>query len=101
MNAVKISELRQNLPAFVARARDGERIGVSVHGKVIAELVPAPDRQAEAKRYLAKLRQDMKKRGVEIGDIITPIDYEFTSDWDNIQKLERELGPLKPLRKRR
>lgn len=100
MNAVKITELRQNLQHWVARAKRGERIGVSVHGKVVAELVPAADAKAEAKRYLAKWRRDMKKRGVEIGDVITPIEYEFTSDLDNIDKLEREHGGLDQ-RKRR
>lgn len=81
MNAeVKISELRQNLQHFVARARAGERIGVTVHGEVVAELVPSSDRMAEAKRYLAELRRDMKRRGVEIGDLITPIEYEWSDD---------------------
>lgn len=80
MDAVKISELRQNLQHWVARARAGERIGVSVHGEVVAELVPAQDRRAEAKRALGKLRKDMKARGVELGDVVTPIDVEWTYD---------------------
>lgn len=84
MSAVNITELRQNLQRWVARAGQGERIGVSVHGKVVAELVPASDRQAEAKRALAKLRKAVREGKVKLGDLITPIDAEWTYDRDNL-----------------
>lgn len=96
MNAVKITDLRQNLPHWIARARAGERIGVSVHGKVVAELVPAPDRQAEAKRFFAKLRREMKKKKIELGDIISPIEYDWTYDLNNINPDDLDFNKLRP-----
>ena len=41
MDSVKVSDLRQNLPEYLARARRGQRIKVTSRGRVVAELVPA------------------------------------------------------------
>lgn len=69
MSKVNVTELRQNLPAYLAEVRKGGEIEVTVHGKVIARIVPEQDRRAAARRYLAELR----KRGARInGDIISP-----------------------------
>ncbi len=38
MNDVNVTDLRQNLPAFLERARRGERIRVTSRGEVIAEI---------------------------------------------------------------
>jgi antitoxin (DNA-binding transcriptional repressor) of toxin-antitoxin stability system len=43
---VNITELRQNLPAYLKRVRQGERIRVTSRGQVIAELAP-PTAMAE------------------------------------------------------
>jgi prevent-host-death family protein len=37
---VNITELRQNLPAYLKRVRQGERIRVTSRGQVVAELTP-------------------------------------------------------------
>ena len=37
---VNITELRQNLPAYLKRVRQGERIRVTSRGQIIAELTP-------------------------------------------------------------
>lgn len=84
MNDVSISELRQNLPAWLKRVQHGERVGVTVRGAVVAELAPPSDRQAEAKRALAKLRKAIREGKVKLGDLITPIDAEWTYDRDNL-----------------
>lgn len=69
MPKVKVTELRQNLPAYLAEVRKGEEIEVTVHGKVIARIVPEGDRQAAARKRLAELR----KRGARIiGDLTRP-----------------------------
>jgi prevent-host-death family protein len=69
MSKVNVSELRQNLPAYLAEVRNGGEIEVTVHGKVIARLVPEQDRQAAARKYLEELR----KGGARIkGDIGSP-----------------------------
>lgn len=69
MARIKVTELRQNLPAYLAQVRRGEEVEVTVHGRVIARIVPEQDRAAAARRRLAELR----KRGARIlGDVISP-----------------------------
>lgn len=64
---VNITELRQNLPAYIAQARDGETLEVTVRGRVIARIVPEEDRKAAARRRLKALRKTAR-----IGDIMSP-----------------------------
>ena len=67
MPKVKVTELRQNLPAYLARVKRGEEIEVMVHGKVVARIVPEQDRAEAARKRLAELR----KNGARIvGDIM-------------------------------
>jgi prevent-host-death family protein len=67
MPKVKVTELRQNLPAYLARVRRGEELEVMVHGKVVARIVPEQDRAEAARRRLA----EMRKNGARIvGDIV-------------------------------
>lgn len=67
MSRVKVTELRQNLPAYLARVRRGEEVEVMVHGKVVARIVPEKDRREAARRHLAELRRN----GARIlGDVI-------------------------------
>ncbi len=40
MKDVNVTELRQNLPAYLARVQRGERVRVFLRGKVIAEITP-------------------------------------------------------------
>jgi antitoxin (DNA-binding transcriptional repressor) of toxin-antitoxin stability system len=40
MKEVNVTELRQNLPGYLAKVRRGERIKVTSRGNVIAELAP-------------------------------------------------------------
>jgi prevent-host-death family protein len=61
MKNVNVTELRQNLPGYLARVRRGERIRVTSRGRVIAELAPpaaSPDRIAGAK---ARLRGSVRR----------------------------------------
>ena len=52
MTSVNVTELRQNLPAYLEKVRKGQRICVTSRGKVIAELAPptAPVDEARAAR---------------------------------------------------
>lgn len=55
MADVKVTELRQNLPDYLAKVKRGERISVTSRGKVVAELVPPvspPDVVAAARARL-------------------------------------------------
>ncbi len=69
MPKVKVTELRQNLPAYLARAERGEEVEVTVHGRVIARIVPEQDRAAAARKRLAELRRNGARI---VGDIMAP-----------------------------
>ena len=75
MKIVNVTELRQNLPGYLARVRRGESIKVSSRGKIIAELVPAvpsPDdlaaRRALDRWYRAQCRDLVSGCLPEIAD---------------------------------
>jgi prevent-host-death family protein len=68
MPKVNITELRQNLPAYLARVREGEAVEVTVRGRVIARIVPGEDRQAAARKWLKALRGKARITG----DIMSP-----------------------------
>ena len=40
MSEVNVTELRQNLPDYLAEVRKGKELKITVHGKVIARIVP-------------------------------------------------------------
>ena len=67
MAKVNITELRQNLPSYVARVRDGETVEVTVRGRVIARIVPEGNRQAAARKWLEQVRKTAR-----VGDIMSP-----------------------------
>lgn len=67
MAKVSVTELRQNLPTYLARVRKGEEIEVAVHGKVIARIVPEQNTAEEARERLKALRGK-----AWIGDVISP-----------------------------
>ena len=67
MSKVNVTELRQNLPDYLAEVRKGKELKVTVHGKVIARIVPEPDAKDAARRRLAALRAKCK-----VGDVISP-----------------------------
>ena len=53
---VNITELRQNLPTYLKRVRQGERIRVTSRGQVIAELTPPTTQVEEAALARKRLR---------------------------------------------
>jgi len=72
MSKVNVTELRQNLPAYLEQVRKGEELQVTVHGKVVARLVPEQDEQAAARQRLAALRGKCR-----IGDVVSPLPEEW------------------------
>jgi prevent-host-death family protein len=64
---VNITELRQNLPSYIARVQKGEAVEVTVRGKVIARIVPGENRQAAARKRLKALRKT-----AWVGDVMSP-----------------------------
>jgi len=67
MAKVSVTELRQNLPSYLAKVRKGEEIEVAVHGKVIARIVPEQNTAEEARAWLISLRDK-----AWVGDVISP-----------------------------
>ena len=53
---VNITQLRQNLPAYLKRVRQGERIQVTSRGQVVAELTPPTATADEAALARKRLR---------------------------------------------
>lgn len=77
MKDVKVTELRQNLPAYLARVRRGERIRVTSRGKVVAELTPPaapPDHVAAAR---ARLRGSVRRFDRPLEPVIEPGDWDL------------------------
>ena len=56
MADVKVRDLRQNLPAYLARVQRGERLRVTSRGKPVAEIVRPPrlKRQGELRASVSR-----------------------------------------------
>ena len=57
MTDVNVTDLRQNLPAYLDRARRGERIRVTSRGAVIAEITGPKAAEEEAELIRRRLRR--------------------------------------------
>lgn len=75
MHEVNVSELRNHLPQYLARAESGEEILVTRRGRVIARLSAARDTRVEAKRQLQGLRARAR-----VGDVVGPVDEAWEAD---------------------
>ena len=76
MKDVKVSELRQKLPEYLAKARRGERLRVTSRGKAIAEIgppAPSSDRVAAAR---ARLRGSLRSYHRPLEPVIDPAEWE-------------------------
>jgi prevent-host-death family protein len=67
MSKVNVTELRQNLPAYLAEARKGKEIEVTSRGKVIARIVAECDTHEQARARLVAARKCCR-----IGDVLSP-----------------------------
>ncbi len=61
MNEVNVTELRQNLPGYLAKVKRGERIRVTSRGKVIAELTPPSASRDVVAAARARLRGSVRR----------------------------------------
>jgi len=76
MKEVNVTELRQNLPGYLARVRRGERIKVTSRGRVVAELVPAAPSPAAAAAARMRLRGSVRRYDRPLDPVIDP------GEWD-------------------
>jgi prevent-host-death family protein len=76
MKDVNVTELRQNLPAYLARVQRGERVRVTSRGKVIAEIAPPSAAKEEVEAARARLRRSVRRFERPLDPVIDP------SEWD-------------------
>jgi prevent-host-death family protein len=68
--ATGIRELKDNLSRYIRRVESGERIAVTAHGRVVAELVPpgSAPRRSTASRWDELIAAGILHPPVEAGD---------------------------------
>ena len=75
MPKVNVTELRQNLPTYLARVQEGEALEVTIHGRVVARIVPEGDCAAQAREWLKSLRGKAR-----VGDVISPTGARWNAE---------------------
>lgn len=69
MAATGIRELKDNLSRYIRRVEAGERIAVTAHGRIVAELVPPSlSRQVRQSRWDELLESGTLRAPLEAGD---------------------------------
>jgi len=81
MNLVNVTELRQHFPMYLKQVQQGEEIMITFHGKNVARLVPE---KQENKREAALTRLQALRGKMIIGDIVAPLNEEWTGDANNL-----------------
>ena len=77
MKEVNVTKLRQNLPAYLARVRRGERIKVTSRGTVIAELAPPAASPDEVDAARARLRGSVRRYERPLEPVIDPGEWDM------------------------
>jgi prevent-host-death family protein len=77
MAEVKVTDLRQNLPAYLARVKRGERLQVTARGKVIAEIVAPAARASEAHAARARLRGSVVRFDRPLDPVFDPEEWKM------------------------
>lgn len=76
MKNVNVTELRQNLPAYLAKVKRGERLRVTSRGKVVAEIAPPVASKAEIAAARKLLRGSLVRYDDPTGPVIDPGEWE-------------------------
>jgi len=74
-NEVNVTELRQNLPAYLAQVQKGKEIEVTLRGRVIARIVPGGEPHQEARERLLTAR-----KRCHVGDVVSPTDAKWDAE---------------------
>lgn len=77
MADVKVTDLRQNLPAYLARVQRGERLRVTARGRVIAEIVAPVATQSEAEAARERLRGSVVRFDRPLEPVFEPAEWEM------------------------
>jgi prevent-host-death family protein len=76
MEEVKVTQLRQNLPEYLAKVARGQRVRVTSRGRVIAELTPPSASRKDVEAARARLRGIVLKYDKPTEPVIDP------GEWD-------------------
>jgi prevent-host-death family protein len=76
MEKINVSTLRENLAAYINKAKNGQEITITSHGHELAKLVPAGKKLENARSKLKKLGKT-----AVMEDILSPLD----EDWDALK----------------
>jgi len=72
---VNVTELRQNLPAYLVEVQKGKEIEVTSRGRVIARIVAGGDPHQEARERLLAMRKHC-----HVGDVLSPTGAEWNAE---------------------
>jgi prevent-host-death family protein len=75
MREVNVTELRSHLPKYLSRAQKGAEILVTLHGRVIARILPPIDPKSFAHTQLKILQKQCK-----VHDVVSSIDEKWDAD---------------------
>jgi prevent-host-death family protein len=78
MNDVKVTELRQNLPEYLAKVRRGERVRVTSRGKVIAEISPPSASRKETEAARVRLRGSLLRYDNPLEPALDPGEWDVS-----------------------
>ena len=76
MKHVNVTELRQNLPEYLARVKRGERLRITSRGKVIAEIAPPVHTKGEIAAARKLLRGSLLRYDNPTDPVIDPSEWE-------------------------
>ena len=78
MSKVNVTELRQNLPAYLVEVQKGKEIEVTSRGKVIARIVAGREIHEQARARLLAARKRCR-----IGDVLSPVGAAWDAERDH------------------
>jgi prevent-host-death family protein len=73
---VKVTELRQRLPEYLARVRRGERLRITSRGQVVAEIAPPATSKDEAAAARGRLRGSVLRYDRPLEPVVAPEEWE-------------------------
>ena len=77
MKDVTVTEFRQNLQAFLTKVSGGQRLRVTAHGRVIAEVSPPSVDADSAAKARARLRNSVAKFTNPLAPAMDPEEWDM------------------------
>lgn len=77
MTKVNVTELRQNLPAYLSRVRRGGKISVTSRGQVIAELTPPATNADDAAAARARLQGSVVRYDRPLDPVLDSAEWDM------------------------